>query len=66
MIKLISITILTVVAVFFCIACSFKSESDAGLLGGNISAKSESGRGSEFTFTMPLRCQEEKQNEIDN
>jgi hypothetical protein len=31
MIKLISITILTVVAVFFCIACSSKSESDAGL-----------------------------------
>jgi PAS domain S-box-containing protein len=42
------------------------SKKLAGLLGGDISAKSESGRGSEFTFTMPLRCQEEKQNEIDN
>jgi signal transduction histidine kinase len=30
----------------------------ADLLGGNISAKSEYGTGSEFTFTMPLRHEE--------
>ena len=38
------------------------SKKLAGLLGGDISAKSENGRGSEFTFTIPLRYQEEKRN----
>ena len=33
----------------------------ATLLGGNISVQSEYGRGSEFTYTMPLRRTEEKQ-----
>ncbi len=34
------------------------SKKLADLLGGDISAKSEYGRGSEFTFTMPLRYEE--------
>jgi len=35
------------------------------LLGGAISAKSEYGRGSEFTFTMPLRYKEGQKSEED-
>jgi len=33
------------------------------LLGGNISAKSEYGKGSEFTFTTPLQYVEVQRNE---
>ncbi len=36
----------------------YLSKKIAGLLGGNISVKSEYGRGSEFIFTMPLRYKE--------
>jgi len=39
------------------------SKKLADLLSGDISAKSEYGRGSEFTFTMPLRYEEEQRNE---
>ncbi len=35
----------------------------ADLLGGDIWAKSEYGRGSEFTFTIPLRYKEDQRNE---
>ena len=35
------------------------SKKLAVLLAGDISAKSEYGRGSEFTFTMPLKYEEE-------
>ena len=35
------------------------------LLRGDISARSEYGRGSEFTFTIPLRYEEEQRNEED-
>ncbi len=36
----------------------YLSKKLTDLLGGNISAKSEYGRGSEFTFTIPLRYEE--------
>ncbi|TET86627.1 MAG: sensor histidine kinase, partial [Dehalococcoidia bacterium] len=39
------------------------SKKLADLLSGDISAKSEYGRGSEFTFTIPLRHEEAKRNE---
>jgi protein-histidine pros-kinase len=38
----------------------YLSKRIAGLLGGNISAKSDFGRGSEFTFTLPLKYMEGK------
>jgi signal transduction histidine kinase len=41
------------------------SKKLADLLGGDISAKSEYGRGSEFVFTIPLRYQEGNRNEED-
>ena len=37
----------------------------ANLVEGDIVAKSEHGRGSEFSFTMPLRYEEGNQNEED-
>ena len=39
------------------------SKKLAALLGGDISARSEYGRGSEFTFIVPLRYEEAKRNE---
>jgi signal transduction histidine kinase len=38
----------------------YLSKRLAALLGGDISAKSEYGRGSEFTFTLPLQYREEQ------
>ncbi len=43
----------------------YLSKKLAGFLGGDISAKSEYGKGSEFTFTIPLRYEEAKRNEED-
>ncbi len=39
------------------------SKKLVNLLGGDISAKSEYGKGSEFTFTMPIRYKEEQRYE---
>ena len=39
------------------------SKKLATLLGGDVSAKSEYGRGSEFAFTLPLEYREEQKNE---
>jgi len=41
----------------------YHSKKLAGFLGGDISVKSEYGRGSEFTFTTPLQYEEGKRNE---
>jgi len=41
------------------------SRKMANLLGGELSAKSEFGKGSKFTFTLPLKYKEEQRNEKD-
>jgi PAS domain S-box-containing protein len=41
----------------------YLSRKMANLLGGELSAKSEFGKGSKFTFTLPLKFKEEQRNE---
>jgi PAS domain S-box-containing protein len=43
----------------------YLSRRMANLLGGELSAKSEFGKGSKFTFTLPLKFKEEQRNEKD-